>query len=314
MIPRRTMIAVLVGLPLAAWSTQSDAADKLRVVATFSILGDMVQEIGGDHVAVATLVGPNGDAHVYEPTPGDAKELSAAKLLIVNGLDFETWMPRLFDASGFKGTMVVASKGVTPRLFDEGQDEKVDPAEPASDDHAHGHLDPHAWQNLANGVIYVRNVEAGLVEADPDHATDYRQAAAAYIEQLDKLNDQVQARFAKIPRDQRKIVTSHDAFGYFGDTYGLTLIAPVGMSTEAEASAADVAKIIDQIRQEQIRAVFVENISNAKLMSQISDETGAVVGGELFSDALSPPDGPAPNYVKMFEWNADQLTRALAGS
>ena len=314
MIFRRTMIAALAGLPLIGWSTHSDAANKLDVVASFSILGDMVQEIGGDHVVVSTLVGPNGDAHVYEPTPGDAKTLSAAKLLIVNGLDFETWMPRLFDASGFKGATVVASKGVSPRLFDEDRDEEVDPAEGASDGHAHGHLDPHAWQNLANGMIYVRNIEAGLARADPDHAADYHQAAAVYIEQLDKLNDQVKARFTKIPRDQRKIVTSHDAFGYFGDAYGLTLIAPVGMSTEAEASAADVAKIIDQIKRDDIHAVFVENISNTKLMDQIARETGAAVGGELFSDALSPPDGPAPTYVKMFEWNADQLTQALTGS
>jgi zinc/manganese transport system substrate-binding protein len=311
MLDRRTLLGAVAGVALFALSPLvAVAAEPLKVVASFSILGDMVQEIGKEHVAVTTLVGPDGDAHVYEPTPADASSIAAADLLVVNGLDFETWLPRLVAASGFEGAEVVATEGIEPRAFD---DHHADHGE-GGHHHDHGSNDPHAWQSLANGVIYARNIAAALAEADPDNAAAYGANAAAYIASLEALDTTVKAAFAAIPAERRKIVTSHDAFGYFGAAYGIEFIAPTGISTEAEASAADVARIIDQIRAEHITAVFVENITNPRLIEQIAAETGATLGGELFSDALSGDDGPAPTYVKMFEYNTRQLTKALGTS
>ncbi|WP_407925548.1 metal ABC transporter substrate-binding protein [Geminicoccus flavidas] len=319
---RRTTLLLLGSLALAGLPATGQSADApLKVVASFSILGDMVRQIGGEHVELSTLVGPDGDAHVFEPTPADAEKMASAQVLVVNGLDFESWLPRLIEASGFAGTTVVASEGVQPRrLDDEGghaeHGEEPDEHEHAEADghHHHGHQDPHAWQSLANGVIYARNIGRALALADPDHAADYERATEAYAGRLQALDAEVKAQIAAVPAERRRVVTSHDAFGYFGDAYGITFVAPMGRSTEAEASAFDVARIIDQIRQENISAVFVENISNTRMIEQIAQETGAVVGGALYSDALSGPDGDAPTYEKMFAWNALQLSRAMAGS
>ena len=330
MLTRRHFLAAAAAIGLLAGAATPNAAfahEDLKVVASFSILGDMVREVAGDDVALTTLVGPDGDAHVYEPTPADVKAVAGADIVFVNGLAFEGWMPRLLEASGFKGKMVVVSDGITPREWD-GEDEDHDhahgTAEPAeaghdhahehADAHDHGEFDPHAWQNLGNGIVYVGNIARALAEADPDHAADYTAAGDAYAATLKSLDDRIRAEIAAIPEARRKVVTSHDAFGYFGAAYGIEFIAPQGISTEAEASAGDVAAIIEQIRAEKIPAVFVENITDPRLVEQIARETGAVVGGELYSDALSGPDGPAPTYVKMFEFNAAALTRALAGS
>ena len=311
-LARRRALLALAGLCLSALFGTAHAAEPLKAVASFSILGDIVREVGGADVSVATLVGPDGDAHEYEPTPGDAKKLAAARVLFVNGLDFETWMPRLAKASGFAGATVVASQGVKPRMFaggghDDGHDH--------DHDHGHGHhhsgADPHAWQNLANGVIYARNVAEGLAAADPAHADAYRQRAQAYVARLQALDAQVRKTFAAIPAERRKIVTSHDAFGYFGDTYGVAFIPAMGVSTDAEPAAGEVARIIEQVKRERVPAVFVENISSPKLVQQISRETGAKVGGTLYSDALSKPGQPGATYLEMFEWNARQLAAAM---
>jgi zinc/manganese transport system substrate-binding protein len=312
------MLAVLASLPFAATALPASADQApLPVVASFSILGDMVKEIGGSHVQLTTLVGPDGDAHVYEPTPTDAKNLAKAKLLVVNGLHFEGWLPRLTEASGFSGETVEASIGIEPLAFgtDEHEHEhEEDHDHEHADAHDHEPVDPHAWQDLSNGLIYARNIGEALAKADPAHADDYRKATDAYVARLQQLDSEVRTKLQAIPKERRKIVTSHDAFGYFGKAYDVTFVAPVGMSTDAEASAAAVARIIDQIRQEDITAVFVENITNTKLVDRISSETGAVIGGSLYSDALSGPDGPAPTYLSMFAWNVDQLARAMAGS
>jgi len=332
MSTRRHFLAATAAIGLLASAAMPAAAfahDDLKVVASFSILGDMVREVAGDDVAITTLVGPDGDAHVYEPTPADVKAVAGADIVFVNGLDFEGWMPRLLEAAGFKGEMVVVSDGITPREWD-GEEEDHDhahggAAEPAEAGHAesgeaHGHdhddgkFDPHAWQNLGNGIVYVGNIARALAAADPDHAADYQTAGEAYAATLKSLDERVRTEIAAIPEARRKVVTSHDAFGYFGAAYGIDFIAPQGVSTEAEASAGDVAAIIEQIRAEKIPAVFVENITDPRLVEQIARETGAVVGGELYSDALSGPDGPAPTYVQMFEFNAAALTKALAGS
>lgn len=284
--------ALLLGLTASA-----QAADKVKAVASFSILGDMVKQVGGDRVEVTTLVGPDGDAHVYEPTPADAKNLAAANILFVNGLGFEGWMDRLEKSSGFNGKTVVASTGVTSRQMVEN-DKKI--------------TDPHAWQSLENGKLYVANIRDGLIAADPEGKAEYEANAAKYLDALTQEDEAVKAAMAKLPPERRKIITTHDAFGYFGAAYGLEVIAPEGVSTESEASAKDVAKIIRQIRAQHIPAVFVENITDRRLLDQIANETGSKIGGTLYTDALSPPEGPAPTYLDMFHHNLEELTQALS--
>jgi zinc/manganese transport system substrate-binding protein len=314
-------LTVLLGLAGSA-----EAADKVKAVASFSILGDMIRQVGGDRVEVVTLVGPDGDAHVFSPTPADAKTLAGADVFFVNGLGFEGWLQRLEKASGFKGTVVVASDGVKPLTMEEkdhhhGEEDHADHA-----DHAKGHNDdeddeedeeeevpdPHAWQDLANGKIYVANIRDGLIAADPEGRATYEANAAKYLDAIAKEDAAVRAALATLPEARRKIITSHDAFGYFGNAYGLEIIAPEGVSTESEASAQDVAKIIRQIKANRIPAVFVENIADRRLLDQIARETGAKIGGTLYSDALSGPDGPAPTYLDMFRHNVGALTAALS--
>lgn len=283
------------------------AQDRLPVVASFSILGDLVAQVGGDRVAVTVLVGPDGDAHVYQPSPADAQAVAAAKVVVVNGLGFEGWIDRLVEAAEYKGAVVVATTGLVPRgVADE------DHAEADGDGHDHGAADPHAWQDVANVRTYVANIEAALVAADPADAATYRARAAAYTADLDALDAGIRAAVAALPTDRRTVVASHDAFGYFAAAYGLTILAPQGMSTETEASAAGVAALITQIRDQAIPAVFVETITDPRLLDRITAETGAVIGGTLFSDALSPPDGPAGTYLDMMRHNIDTLAGALA--
>ncbi len=309
------------------------AQDRLSAVATFSILGDMVSQVGGDRVDVTTLVGPNGDAHVYQPTPQDAQAVAGAGVLFVNGLAFEGWLDRLVDASEYGGPTVVATQGIDPLEaaeddHHEGEEhaehedhEGEDHAEHdhhegedhAEDEHHHDHggIDPHAWQSLANARTYVANIEAGLSGADPDGADIYAANAADYLSRIDAAEAEVIAALSALPEDGRTIVTSHDAFGYFADAYDLTFLAPEGMSTESEASAQDVAALIEQIREDGVSAVFVENVADGRLIEQIASETGATVGGTLYADALSGPDGPAATYLDMMRYNATTLAGAL---
>jgi len=314
-------------------SMPAHAADKLKTVASFSILGDMVKNVGGDRVDVVTLVGPNGDAHVFRPTPADAKTLAKADLLVVNGLGFEGWMERLEKSSGFDGQTAVASKGVTPlKMIDEdgyrdeaeadhddhdhddhakGEDHD-DRGELAAGHHHHGDIDPHAWQDLANGEIYVVNIRDGLIAADPEGKAVYEANAEKYLAALKAENKVVKATMAALPKDHRRLITSHDAFGYFAKAYGLEILAPEAASTEDEPSAQDVANIIRQIRKDKIPAVFLENITNPKLLEQISKESGAKIGGTLYSDALSGKDSTAPTYLDMFKHNVETLNAGLS--
>ena len=312
-------LAVLLGL-----SGGADAADKVKTVASISILGDMVRQVGGDRVEVVTLVGPDGDAHVFSPTPADAKTLAGAEIFFVNGLGFEGWMERLEKSSGFQGKTVVASQGVKPLTMSE--EEGHHHGEEAKDEHEHEDhakgedhddeaeevTDPHAWQDLAHGKIYVANIRDGLIAADPDGKAIYEANAAKYLAAIAKEEGAVKQALAALPEARRKIITSHDAFGYFGAAYGLEIVAPEGVSTESEASAQDVAKIIRQIKAEKIPAVFLENVTDHRLLDQIARETGAKIGGTLYSDALSGPDGPAPTYLDMFRHNVGTLTAALS--
>jgi len=284
-------------LALLLWHAPAVAQEKLKVVATFSILADFVKNVGGERVAVSALVGPNGDAHVYQPTPGDAKTLGDAKVVVTNGLGFEGWINRLVKASGTKAPMIVATKGIKPRK--------------AEDDHGHGDADPHAWQSVANAKRYVENIRDALIAADPAAKDVYEANAAAYAAKLDALDAEVKAAIEKIPADRRRIITTHDAFGYFAAAYGVSFIAPQGVSTESEVSAKDVAKIITQIRKQRIPAVFLENVTDDRLLKRIGAESGARIGGTLYSDALTDGQGAAPSYLDMMRHNVRQLAQAL---
>jgi zinc/manganese transport system substrate-binding protein len=283
----------LIGLVLAAAILPAHAQERLNVVASFSILGDFAKNVGGEGVSVTTLVGPNGDVHVYTPAPADAQKIANAKIVIFNGLGLEGWLPRLVQSAGSRATMVTASQGITPRRL--GSD-----------------ADPHAWQSVANAKIYVANIRDALVAADPADAQVFRANADAYLTKLDTLDREVREAIAQIPPERRKVISTHDAFGYFASAYGIEFIAPQGVSTESEASARDIAKIITQVRASKIPAVFLENISDPRLMRRIATETGARIGGTLYSDSLTGEKGEAPTYIDMVRHNIKALTSALS--
>ena len=315
-LTRRLLLAA-IALFVVATASPSWSADKIKVVATFTILGDMAKTVGGEHVAVTTLVGPDGDAHVYEPTPADARALAEADLVMVNGLGFEGWIDRLVKASGYKGPIIVASEGIAPLKAEgehgHGHGHAHGSQGASSDGKAHGHdtPDPHAWQDLANGRVYVANIAKALAAADPAHAESHRSRAAAYDRDLAALDRDIRRRLGAIPADRRKVITSHDAFQYFGRAYGIGFHAPVGLSTESEPSAGEVAALIRQMKAEGIRALFVENITDRRLMQQLAREAGAIIGGTLYSDSLSGPDGPARTYLDMFRHNASEIAKAF---
>jgi zinc/manganese transport system substrate-binding protein len=287
-----------------AWPSQ--AADRIKAVASFSILGDVVKQVGGDRVDTTALVGPNGDAHVFSPSPADAAKVKAAQIVFVNGLGLEGWMDRFVKASGTKASVVVASQGVKPIEGDEDEHDR----KASGKGHAH-RLDPHAWQNVANVKLYVANIRDALVKADPSGKDVFEANAQKYLAELDALDAEVKAAMAKVPADRRKIITTHDALGYFAAAYGLQIIAPQGVSTESEASAKDMARIIRQIKAQKIPAVFLENVSDDRLMQRIAKETGARIGGKIYSDALSEPNGPASTYIDMIRNNVHAFSEAL---
>jgi zinc/manganese transport system substrate-binding protein len=274
---------------------------QLKVIASFSILGDLVKNVGGDRTAVGTLVGPNGNAHIYSPSPADAKKLADAKIVFVNGLGFEGWLERLVKASGTKAPIIVATKGIKPRESAAGHDR----------DHDHGRTDPHAWQSVANAKIYVNNIRDALIATDPAGKASYEANASAYLAKLDTLEREVKDVVSKIPVERRRVLTSHSAFGYFEDAYGVNFTAPQGISTEAEPSAKDVATIITQIKKQKLSGVFLENVTDPRLVNQIASETGAKVGGTLYSDALTDGNGDATTYVDLIRHNLKQLAAAL---
>ncbi|MFK4721421.1 zinc/manganese transport system substrate-binding protein [Bradyrhizobium niftali] len=268
------------------------AAERLNVVASFSILGDFVRNVGGDRVSVTTLVGADSDVHVYTPAPSDAKRIADAKFVVVNGLGLEGWLPRLVQSSGSKATIVTASAGIAPLKLGSA-------------------ADPHAWQSVPNAKVYVTDIANALAAADPDDAEFFRAQAKAYLEKLETLDREVREAVAKIPPERRKVISTHDAFGYFAAEYGIRFIAPLGVSTETEPSARDIAAIIGQIKAARIPAVFLENISDDRLIRRIAAETGAKVGGTLISDGLTGEKGPAPTYIDMVRHNIKALTSAL---
>ena len=297
----RTWLGALGALTwIVTASAPAQTQDKVRLVATFSILADLARNVGGEAVEVTSLVGPNGDAHAYSPSPADGKRLADARLVLVNGLGFEGWIDRLVKASGTKAVVVTASRGIKPRQMTD------------EDEHDHGKIDPHAWQSVANAKVYVANIRDALVKADPARAAAYEADAAAYLGKLDSLESEIKTMLAAIPAERRKVITTHNAFGYFGAAYRMQSIAPQGVSTETEVSARDVARIIRQIKTQKIPAVFMENVTDPRLMKRIAEEAGAKIGGKLYSDALSGPDGPAATYLDMMRSNLKEFKSALA--
>lgn len=327
-------------LSLSPVLTAQASAAELKVVASFSIIADFAKNVGGDRVEITTLVGPDGDAHVYEPRPADAVAVSKADVVLVNGLEFEGFLKRLIETSGTKAPVVELTKGVEPlRLSDEpaghahpeAEEEEAHnhKAEEAghkhetadAHDHDHGHgghhhhgeYDPHAWQSIKNAQIYVKNIAGAFCKADKPGCATYTANSDAYVAKLATLNEKVKTEIAAIPPEKRVIITSHDAFGYFEHAYGLNFLAPEGISTESEASAADVAKLVDQVKHDKASAIFVENITDKRLIDQIASETGLKIGGTLYSDALSTADGPAATYIDMVNHNIETITAAVLG-
>ncbi len=289
MLFKRVVAALAVAMSFGA-------SAQIPVTTSFSILGDLVRVVGGDRVAVTTLVGPNEDAHVFEPKPADAKAILQSKLVVSNGLGFEPWMGKLVKSAGYKGASVIASTGVQPRKMQHD---------------GHTETDPHAWQNPANVIFYVNNIRKALEQLDPAGAASYQANTAAYVAELQALDAWATTQFAAIPADKRKVITSHDAFGYFAAHYQLKFLAPQGVSTDGEASAKQVASLIRQIQREKIRAVFVENMANPKLLAQLSKEANVVPGDTLYADALSAPDQPGASYLKMARHNITALVAGL---
>ncbi|WP_213991786.1 metal ABC transporter substrate-binding protein [Sodalis sp. dw_96] len=288
-LPASLAVVMIIASPAALAKT-------VDTVASFSVLADIVKEVGGAHVKVTSLVGPDGDPHSFEPSPKDSQALSRADVVFVSGLGLEGWMGRLVTASGYKGTIITASDGVSTRHMDE--DGKTI-------------TDPHAWNSAKNGAIYARNVMNALIMADPEDADYFRQQGDAYIQQLEKLDGWAKGEFAAIPQAKRKVITSHDAFGYFGAEYGVEFLAPVGFSTESEASASDVAGLINQIKQQHIKTYFFENQTDPRLVKQIAAASGAKPGGELYPEALSKADGPAPTYIAAFKHNVETIADSM---
>ena len=302
----KSLFSLGAALLLAA-AGQAQAAP-VKAVATFTEIADVVKQVGGDQVQVSSLVGPNGDPHAYEPTPTDAQALKQADVVFMSGLHLEGWMDRLIKASGQARPPVVLSEGIKTREMAEDEDEHGH----ADHDHDHGGIDPHVWNNPLNVVVYTRNVVKALSAVDPADA-DGPALGELFAAELEALDRYAREQIGQVPKAKRKVLTSHDAFGYFADAYGVTFISPLGLSTEAEASAQDVAKLIRQIKQEHVATYFFENSNDPRLVQQIAKASGAQPGGELYVEALSPADGPAPTYAAMFRYNVDTLVKAMKG-
>lgn len=298
MLSRTLLLSAALPALLAA-SAIPASAETLKVVASFTVLADVVKQVGGDHVSVTSLVGPNGDPHEFEPSPADAKHLKAAQVTFVSGEGLEGWMDRLITASGYKGTPVTASEGINTRTMEE--DGKTV-------------TDPHVWNSPVNVKVWVANIEKALSAADLADAAAFKTNADRYTKTLDELDAYAHSKFDKVADDRRKVLTSHDAFGYFGREYQVSFLAPLGVSTESEASAADVAKLIEQIKAENVKTYFFENSNDPRLVKQVAKATGAKPGGELYVESLSDAKGPAPTYEKMFRYNVDQIAAAMAKS
>lgn len=287
------------------------AEDKVNLVASFTVLADIAREVGGEHVQVTSIVGVNSDAHVYRAHPADAKKIVYADVLVINGLGFEGWLERLVESSGFNGVQVVATDGIDSIHHDEHETPVLSAKDQLLGVHSHAD-DPHAWHSLHNGMHYARQIAQALVSVDAEHADYYQQRLQVFLTKAEQLDAQLKQMVAALPEGRRRVITSHDAFSYLGEEYQLEFISPQNVSTESEASARDVANLIRQIRQQGIVAVFLENITDDRLMHQIANETNASIGGTLYSGALSDNSGPAATYLDMMQHNVTTLVKALS--
>jgi zinc/manganese transport system substrate-binding protein len=299
---RMKLAAAAGSFALSLSLSPAASANEIKVVASFSIIGDLARNVGGERIALTTLVGPDGDAHVYESKPADAAAVAAADVVLVNGLHFEGFLGRLVEASGTKAHIVELSEGAA--VLSNARD---------GHHHHHGADDPHAWHSIPNAMVYVANIAKAFCTADAAGCATYRANADAYRKKLDALDQEIRTVFSTIPATRRTVISSHDAFGYFAHEYGLRFLAPQGASTESEASATDVAALIRQVRSAEASAIFAENIGNPHLVEQIARETGLRVGGKLYSDALSKRDGPAGTYEAMMRHNATTIQGAIFG-
>lgn len=308
---RRHLLASFAALGALAFTplAQAQTGTPVKAVASFSILGDLVRQVGGERVSVEVLVGPGADAHVFQPSPSHARLVSQAQVVFANGLGFEGWMSRLLETAGYKGKPVVVSRGV--KTIQAEDDDHEEHTADSHGRHEHGDADPHAWQSVPHAITYVANIAQGLCAADAAGCESYKKNAAAYTAQLKALDAEIRAAWAGIAPAQRQLITSHDAFGYYAKTYGVKFLAPQGVNTESEASAKGVAQLVRQIRKEKIKALFVENISDPRLIDQIGRETGVKPAGELYSDSLTDAGGPAPSYVAMMRFNTRAMTGAI---
>lgn len=309
----RRFFSALAALTICALvAANAQAASKIPVVASFTIIGDLVKQVGGDHVDVSLLVGPDTDMHSFQPSPADSGKLAGAKLVVINGLGLEGWADRLIKASGYRGATLVASKGVKALTSHEHEHEQAKDRDHAKEHH-HGGSDPHAWQDVANVKIYVTNIRDALSAVDPANAAAYQANADRYLDELAGLDQSIRAAMASIPADKRRLITTHDAFNYFEKAYGVEFLAAQGVSGDTEPSARDIAELIRQIKKQKVTTVFFENVESDRVLSAIAKETDAKVGGTLYSDALSPANGPAPTYVDMMRYNSRTIADALDG-
>lgn len=292
---RRRVIIAIIANALAGAVARPACAAPLEVVASFTVLSDLTREIGGDRVAVRPLVGPDGDVHVYEPTTADVRAVAAAQVVILNGLGFEGWIDRLLDSAQFRGTLVIASRGVVPRELD-------------------GHPDPHAWQDPRNAQIYVTNIGGALIQMLPAYGSELRARMLQYRERLAALDDTLRTEFNALPAERRRVITTHDAFGYFGAAYGIEFLPLQGWTTDSEPSAAAMARLVTAARTHRATAVFLENVTDPRMMRQLAHDSGLIIGGQLYSDALAPRGQPADTYYGMIRTNADTLLAAMRQS
>ena len=298
-------IIVLAALLLAG---PARAAERVTVVATFSVIADMLANVGGDHLNIKTIVGAGGDCELYQPTAADVATIASARAVFLNDLneEFEPWLDPLLKQALFKGMKVVVSRGVRTMTAEEEH--------PVSGRQLPAAIDQHAWLDPRNGVIYVRNIAEALIRLDPAGAADYRARAASYTQQIQAADDWARREIASVPAAKRRALASHDSLQYIANAYGITLLAVNGWTNRSEPSAAELAKLARQIRAERVKALFLDSITDPRAMQRIADETGAVIGGTLYGDSLSPAPGEADSYLKMLRHDVSILKAGMLGN
>jgi zinc/manganese transport system substrate-binding protein len=289
---------MLLGLFFMGFGLTSAHADKIKAIATISIIGDVLKNVARDSVNLIVLVGANGDAHEYEPIPADSVNIAKADIIFENGLHLEHWLDKLYTASGSKAKRIVVSQGVTPRIFENNPQE----------------TDPHAWQDVTNVIIYTQNVRDALIAIDPANKDKYFANAKDYIEKLQSLDSWVKAELALIPVEKRKLVTNHDALGYFANRYGFKIIGAVIPSATTEAadlSAQQTIQLLEIIKSNGVHAIFSENMANPNLVETLSKEAGVQVGPDLYTDTLDPVGSQGDTYLKMIRYNVGVFQKYL---